>query len=143
MNRRLDYVTASVGTVLNLEPITVTRQTLALYAGASGDHHPVHIDVDAARQAGFADVFAHGMLSMAYLGRLITDLLPQADLRSFEGRFVSITPVCSIVACRAEVLERIDAGAGVRLKLALSAHDAQTGDLRLTATAVVQQSVQP
>ena len=41
------------------------RATLALFAGASGDHNPIHIDLDVARSAGLDDVFAHGMLSMA------------------------------------------------------------------------------
>ena len=41
---------------LVIEPIT--RSTLALYAGASGDHNPMHIDIDFAKQAGMDDVFA-------------------------------------------------------------------------------------
>ena len=54
---------------LALAPIN--RTTLALFAGASGDHNAVHIDIDYARRAGMPDVFAHGMLSMAYLGRFL------------------------------------------------------------------------
>ena len=54
------------------EPIS--RLTLALFAGASGDHNPIHVDLDFARAAGMDDVFAHGMLSMAYLGRMLTEL---------------------------------------------------------------------
>lgn len=42
---------------LRLPP--VSRTTLALYAGASGDHNPIHIDLDVARSAGLGDVFAH------------------------------------------------------------------------------------
>ncbi|MCO6062760.1 dehydratase, partial [Pseudomonas sp. MOB-449] len=56
---------------LKLEPIN--RTTLALYAGASGDHNPIHIDLDFARKARQPDVFAHGMLSAAYLGRLLAN----------------------------------------------------------------------
>ncbi len=41
----------------------VDRTTLALFAGASGDHNPIHIDIDFARRAGMPDVFAHGMLA--------------------------------------------------------------------------------
>jgi acyl dehydratase len=58
-----------------LPPLTlgpVNRTMLALFAGASGDHNAVHIDIDFARSAGMPDVFAHGMLSMAWLGRLLT-----------------------------------------------------------------------
>ena len=76
---------------LHIEPIS--RKTLALFAGASGDHQPTHIDIDAARAKGRDDVIAHGMLMMAYLGRMLTDLVPQDKIRSFKARFVAITPV--------------------------------------------------
>lgn len=71
----------------------ISRTTLALFAGASGDRNPIHLDTDVARSAGLDDVFAQGMLSMAYLGRLLTDWAPQESLRSFEVRFVAITPI--------------------------------------------------
>jgi acyl dehydratase len=60
----------------------ISRATLALFAGASGDHNPIHIDLDVARSAGLDDVFAHGMLSMAYLGRLLTGWVPQHPTRA-------------------------------------------------------------
>jgi acyl dehydratase len=63
-----------------LPPLTLpplTRHTLALYCGASGDHNPIHVDIDFAKAAGLPDVFAHGMLSMAWLGRLLTNWVPQ------------------------------------------------------------------
>ena len=69
----------------------ITRTTLALYAGASGDINAAHIDIDAARAAGFDDVFAQGMLVMAYMGRAITNAVPPQRLRSFATRFVGIT----------------------------------------------------
>jgi acyl dehydratase len=55
----------------------VSRLGLALYCGASGDHNPIHVDIDFAKAAGMPDVFAHGMLSMAWLGRLLTNWVPQ------------------------------------------------------------------
>ena len=88
-------------TPLQLPPIS--RTTLALFAGASGDHNPIHIDIDAARAAGEPDVFAHGMLSMAYLGTLFTGQLPQSLLRDWSVRFSARTPVHSQVTCRAIV----------------------------------------
>src|ERR1700720_167590 len=80
-----------VGKVVTLAMDTITRAQLALYAGASGDHNPIHIDIDFAKQAGMPDVFAHGMLSMAYLGRLLSNWVPQEAIRSFAVRFVAIT----------------------------------------------------
>lgn len=110
-----------------LTPITVppiSRTTLALFAGASGDHNPIHIDIDVARSAGLDDVFCHGMLSMAYLGRLLTTWLPQSQLRTFSVRFVSVTPVHGQPTCRGDVtaIDHIDGQdvASVRLSVVLA-----------------------
>jgi acyl dehydratase len=91
---------------LELPPIS--RFTLALYAGASGDHNPIHIDSDFAKKAGMPDVFAHGMLSMAYLGRMLTDWQPQAKLRKFSNRFTAITHLQDVITCSGKVVELIE-----------------------------------
>ncbi len=91
---------------LELPPIS--RFTLALYAGASGDHNPIHIDSDFAKKAGMPDVFAHGMLSMAYLGRMLTDWQPQAKLRKFSNRFAAITHLQDVITCSGKVVELIE-----------------------------------
>ncbi|AXU20209.1 dehydratase [Novosphingobium sp. ERN07] len=107
----------------------ISRTTLALFAGASGDHNPIHVDIDFARSAGMQDVFAHGMLSMAYLAQLLTSWLPQAQLRSWKARFVSITPVGAVVSCSGEVVElfEVDNERRARLKiLATIGGDVQT-----------------
>jgi acyl dehydratase len=50
-----------VGTELPpLQVGPISRLTLALFAGASGDHNPMHVDLDAAKSVGLSDVFAHG-----------------------------------------------------------------------------------
>jgi len=91
-----------------LEIPPISRTTLALFAGASGDHNPIHIDIDVARSAGLDDVFSHGMLSMAYLARLLTDLVPQERIRSYKVRFASITPVHGQPTCTATVASVAD-----------------------------------
>lgn len=90
-----------------LRPLTIppiSRSTLALFAGASGDSNPIHIDLDVAKSAGLDDVFAHGMLSMAYLGRLLTDWVAQDQIRSFGVRFAAITPVMGLPTCIGSVV---------------------------------------
>ena len=91
---------------LELPPIS--RTTLALYAGASGDHNPIHIDSDFAKQAGLPDVFAQGMLSMAYLGRMLTNWQPQAKLRKFGNRFARMTQLQDVITCSGKVVELIE-----------------------------------
>lgn len=110
----------TVGQRLTLEPGRITRTTLALFAGGSGDHNPIHLDLDVARDAGCEDVFAHGMLSMAYLGRLLTDHVPQEHIRSLSTRFVSITPVGAEPTCTAEVVAVQDGVATLAVEVALA-----------------------
>jgi len=59
---------------LQLPP--VNRTTLALFGGASGDLNPIHIDLDFARRAGMPDVFAQGMLGMAWLQNVVSHSAP-------------------------------------------------------------------
>jgi len=74
---------------LKLPPIS--RHQLALYCGGSGDHNPIHVDIDFAKKFGMKDVFAHGMLSMAFLGRQVTSFAPQTQIRKLGTRFSTIT----------------------------------------------------
>lgn len=83
----------------------ITREALARYADASGDSNAVHIDVDAARAAGFEDVFAQGMLIMALMGRSVTDVVPLHRLRSLSTRFVGITNLGDELTCRGDITE--------------------------------------
>ena len=90
---------------LSLPP--VDRTTLALFGGASGDHNQIHIDVDVARRAGMPDVFAQGMLGMAWLARLLTRWTPQAQLRRFDVRFQGITHLGNALRCSGRVVEKL------------------------------------
>lgn len=92
----------------------IDRATLALFAGASHDHVPLHIDSDFAHAAGMDDVFAHGMLSMAYLAQMLTHWAPQERLRRWTVRFTAITPLHATVTCRGEITEIFEE-AGERL----------------------------
>lgn len=122
-----------VGTELpSLEVGPVSRTTLALFAGASGDHNPIHVDLDVARSAGLDDVFAHGMLSMAYLGRLLTGWVPQHRIRTFGVRFVAITPVLARPTCHGTVTDVTDGLTTIDLAVRLA-----DGTTALTGTAVV------
>ena len=124
--------------VLVSEPIT--RTTLALYAGASGDHNPMHIDSDFAKRAGESDVFAHGMLSMAYLSRALLGYVPQSAVRSFGVRFASIVRVGETVTCTGRVTETFEAGGETRARLELTAATSK-GVVALKGEAVVALAV--
>ncbi|WP_454652238.1 MaoC family dehydratase [Bradyrhizobium liaoningense] len=114
----------------------ITRHTLALYCGASGDHNPIHVDIDFAKAAGFPDVFAHGMLVMACLGQALTDAVPPSKLRSFATRFVSITQLGAKLTCEGTVTELFAENGERRARLALTTRD-DRGEVKLEGSAIV------
>ena len=63
---------------------------LALYAAASGDHNPLHLDMAVANAAGFDKPIVHGMLSMAYAGRMLTETFGPIALLSLSTRFIGV-----------------------------------------------------
>jgi acyl dehydratase len=114
----------------------ITGLTLALFAGGSGDHNPIHVDRDFAQRYGFEDVFAHGMLSMAFLGRLLTNWAPIERIKSYGVRFASITPFRSEVECRGVVREIVEQD-GRRVALLDLSTVLKDGTVTLTGDAAV------
>jgi acyl dehydratase len=55
--------------------VRVTRADLVRYAGASLDFNPIHWNEKVADEVGLPGVIAHGMLTMALAGRLVTSWL--------------------------------------------------------------------
>ena len=124
----MSTITLTAG--MDLPPLhagRIERKTLALFAGASGDHQPSHLDIDAARAKGREDVIAHGMLIMAYMARLLTDTVPQEKIRSFSARFVAVTPVHAEPVITGTVISLVDGLAKVELT-------AKLGDGKVVAT---------
>ncbi len=119
---------------LELPPIS--RTTLALFAGASGDHNPIHIDLDFARSAGMKDVFAQGMLSMAYLSRVLTRWVPQSQLLSYGVRFAAITQLGDRIRCSGKVVEKIDRAGQQCVRIEVTAVKAG-GEVTLAGEALV------
>jgi acyl dehydratase len=67
------FADVAVGEKLPSRGVQLRRVDLVRYAGASGDFNVIHWNERAARAVGLPDVIAHGMLTMAVAGRLVTD----------------------------------------------------------------------
>ncbi len=79
-----------------LEPQTfrVTRADLVRYAGASGDFNPIHWSERVATSVGLPGVIAHGMFTMALVGRAVTTWAGAPDaVVEFNVRFSRPVPV--------------------------------------------------
>jgi acyl dehydratase len=133
----ITYDSVAVGDALPpLALPPVSRAMLALYAGASGDHNPMHIDIDFARQAGEPDVFAHGMLSMAWLGRMLTGWTAQSNLREFGVRFSAITRVGERITCNGRVAEKLERDGEKLVRVELSTTNDE-GEVKLAGDALL------
>ena len=78
----------NIGDELPALEVRVTRDQLVRYAGAALDFNPIHWNEAFAKDVGLPDVIAHGMLTMALAGRLVTDWLGDPGrLLDFSARF--------------------------------------------------------
>jgi acyl dehydratase len=114
----------------------ISRHTLALYCGASGDHNPMHVDIDFAKAAGFPDVFTHGMLVMGYLGQSLTDAVAPSRIRAFSTRFAAITQLGAQLTCEGVVAELLEDKGERRARLTLTTKD-EKGEVKLAGEAVI------
>jgi len=114
----------------------IDRALLCRFAGASGDLNPIHIDIDFARRAGMPDVFAHGMLGMAWLGRLLTEWRPQSSLRSFSVRFMALTHLGNQPVLRGQVVELLEEDGQALARVAVDMLN-QYGQLKIQGEALV------
>lgn len=131
------YDSVQVGDPLpTLQLPPVNRTTLALFGGASGDHNPIHIDTDFARRAGMPDVFAQGMLGMAWLGRVITGWAPQSRLRRYDARFQGITHLGHAMSCSGRVVEKLAHGGERCVRIALTSTN-QFGQTKIVGEALL------
>lgn len=74
--------------VLEEKVYFVNRALLKQYADASGDQNPIHQDEAFAKSVGLPDVIAHGMLTMALVGKYVSDIAGgSAKVLELGGRF--------------------------------------------------------
>ena len=82
------------GQALEPQRYRVTRADLVRYAGASGDFNPIHWNERVARAVGLPGVIAHGMYTMALVGRAVTSWAGAPDaVVEYAVRFSRPVPV--------------------------------------------------
>ena len=92
-----------------------------MYAGASGDFNRIHYDHPFAVEKGLGGVIAHGMLTMALAGRLVTSWAGSpAAVRSYGVRFTRPVVVPdddegALVEISGKVTDVVDAPDGARV----------------------------
>ena len=108
--------------VLDEKAFFVNRALLKKYADASGDQNPIHQDEDFAKSVGLPDVIAHGMLTMALVGKYVTEIAGgSANVLELGGRFTK--PVI------------VPAGTDVDITVSATVTDVEDGRVSLSLSA--------
>jgi acyl dehydratase len=83
--------------------VMFTKEQIAAYAEASGDHNPIHLDEAFARSVGLPGVIAHGMLQMGIAGTVAAEAAGGgARLRRLVCRFAGMVVPGDTVTFSAE-----------------------------------------
>jgi acyl dehydratase len=128
-----------VGTVLPERVFEIDRELLVAYAKASGDHNPIHQNEEFALSVGLPNVIAHGMLTMALVGKYVTDWAGgSATVKEFGARFVKPVIIPAGQKVDLTVSATVAEVDGDRISLTLSATSAGVKVLGM-AKAVVQK----
>lgn len=113
-----------VGEVVAERTVTLTRESLVRYAGASGDFNPIHYRDDVAARVGLPGVLAHGMLTMGLALQTIVPWLGDAGrILEYGVRFTR------------PVVVDPDTGAEVTVRATVAAVDEDSLSIDLTVTA--------
>lgn len=105
---------------LDIDPVSTTQ--LVRYAGASGDYNRIHYDAPYAEEAGLGGVIAHGMLTMAFMGRALTGWAGEdAAVGRLAARFTAPVRPGDVVSISGTVSERKDTADGIQASCQLIA----------------------
>ena len=128
-----------VGAELPEKIFYLDRELLKRYADASGDQNPIHQNEEFALSVGLPNVIAHGMLTMALVGKYVSDFAGgSAKVAEFGARFTKpvIVPAgqkvdLTVTATVAEISES-------KISLTLSATSAGVKVLGMAKAVVLQ-----
>lgn len=114
-----------VGAIVVERELTLTRDRLVRYAGASGDFNPIHYRDDVAQSVGLPGVLAHGMLTMGAAATPVVEWLGAAGwVQDYQSRFTRPVPVGPT------------AGAAVQVTATVGALDSDARTARVDLTVV-------
>jgi 3-hydroxybutyryl-CoA dehydratase len=86
---------------------TVTEDDIKLFAEATGDFNPIHLDQAYAEKTFFKGRIAHGLLSLGYISTVLGNILPGHGTiyLSQEVKFLAPVRIGDTITARVEVIE--------------------------------------
>jgi 3-hydroxybutyryl-CoA dehydratase len=88
---------------------TITESDIELFARATGDFNPVHLDQAYAEKTPFKERIAHGLLSVGLFSTILGNILPGHGTiyLSQEVKFLAPVKIGDTITARVEVMELI------------------------------------
>jgi 3-hydroxybutyryl-CoA dehydratase len=88
---------------------TVTEDDIELFATATGDFNPLHLDQAYAEKTFFKGRIAHGLLSVGLLSSILGNILPGHGTiyLSQEVKFLSPVRIGDTITAKVEVMELV------------------------------------
>ncbi len=137
MSKRVQFADYEVGDLIpELQVGPVRHMDLVRYSGASGDFNPIHTDPEFAKKVGLVDgTIAHGMYVMALLGRLTTNWVNPAQIKSFGVKFKDMSRPGDTLICVGTIKRKKEQD---NEKLIILSITAKVGDtIKVTGEAVI------
>ena len=129
----------AVGTTLEEKVFFVDRALLKAYADASGDQNLIHQNEEFALSVGLPNVIAHGMLTMALVGKYVSDWAGgAAAIKEFSARFIKPVVVPANQQVDITVTGRIAQVSGDQITIELSATSAGVTVLAMSEAVVIK-----
>ncbi len=129
----------TVGTVLEEKVFFIDRAMLKAYADASGDQNPIHQNEEFAVSVGLPNVISHGMLTMALVGKFVSDWGGgAAAVKEFSARFIKPVIVPADQKVDLTVSGVVTDVVGERITVELTATSAGVQVLGMSKAVVVQ-----
>lgn len=128
-----------VGANLPEKVFYLDRELLKRYADASGDQNPIHQNEEFALSVGLPNVIAHGMLTMALVGKYLSDFAGgSANVVEFGARFTKPVIVPAGEKVDLTVTATVAEIADGKISLTLSATSAGVKVLGMARAVVLQ-----
>ena len=129
----------NVGTTLEEKVFFIDRAMLKAYADASGDQNPIHQNEEFAVSVGLPNVISHGMLTMALVGKFVSDWAGgPATVKEFSARFIKPVIVPADQSVDLTVSGVVTEVIGDQITVQLSATSAGVQVLGMSEAVVVQ-----
>ena len=105
--------------------VTLTPDVVAAFAKLTGDVNPLHMSSEFAKEKGFKDRLAHGLLVSAFFSAIAGTMLPGRDCILHYARFDYKKPVFvgTALTLEAKVVQKVEAFKVMMLEI--SARDAE------------------